>query len=997
MTEDAAGGRHLEDADRIAELRDRLEQLETVRGAMDAAAFAALVRDTDEELKRLEAAGAEPAPEVAAGERAVVISGDATHVTILTGDRNRVVRQVPVAEAEPEILYQAYLCCLAGDCGHLPLGVIDSQFRGGVERAVGLEEVYVELDVTRAARPEEAGEERAWAWRLMRGEVRERTPATEAVAAEDACRFVLLGEPGSGKTTFGHHLCQTLALGGEVAGSLGGLVPVRFVLRQVAARHLPPAAEGGGAGFLWDALGADLAAALGAEGGRRLRPWLEEKIRTTGALAVFDGLDEVPEAGERRRVLLESIAAFAGSLAATPSRLLVTARPYAYADPAWQLEGFELLALAPLSTGQVDRFIERWYLGAARGAFAWSEETAEERARQLRQALAGRPYLGDLASRPLLLTLMATLHSSWGQLPEDRADLYEETVKLLLGRWQRAREVKGPGGAAAVEPGIAQVLGVAESRLRGALERLAYGIHRRQGGEPGRGEAPADVTRGEVLEAFEPLLAEVEGGVLLDYLEQRAGILISRRQGIYAFPHRSVQEYLAACHLGNLGDPAAEIRRHAFEDPVWWREVVLLALGRMKRSGIGSAVGALAVLQPESPEEETEADLGDVAWRVAGLCGQAVEELGLRDGAAERPHFAAALDRARRWLARLVELGRLPARERLEAGDVLGRLGDPRPGVAVLEGVATDGPALPDVTWVEIPAGAFTMGSPDDDELARDFEKPAHEVRLERFWLARYPVTNAQYRPFVEGGGYAERQYWSEAGWCWRRGEEGEPDLSWLSEENRETWRNWLAKRPAEKRDRPFYWDHTRLSAASRPVVGVTWHEAVAYGRWLEAWLGELPSEALPAAASELRVRLPSEAQWEKAARGAAGRRWPWGDEYRPEAWNGKDTELTETSPVGMFPAGATGRGLADMAGNVWEWTASAWSPAPPAPAFGYPYDPSDGREDLKGITLRVLRGSSFYNDKDFARCAARLRLDPDDFGSFVGFRVLLSLANSES
>ena len=972
--------------DRIAELRDRLEQLEAVRNVMDAAAFAALVRDTEDELRRLESEAAEAEPQVAAGERSVVISGDATHVTIVTGDHNRVVRQVPVGEAEPEILYQAYLSSLAGDCGRLPLGVIDSQFRGGVERAVGLSEVYVELDVTRTARPEEAGEERAWAWRLVRGEASERVPATQAVAREDGRCFVLLGEAGSGKTTFGHHLCHALAQGGDVPAGLDGLVPVRFVLREAAAWHLLAAAEDGAAGSLWDTLGADLAAALGAEGVRRLRPWLEDKIRAGGALVVFDGLDEVPEAGERRQLVLESIAAFARSLAATPSRFLITARPYAYADPAWHLEGFELLALAPLSNLQVDRFIERWYLGAARGAFAWSAETAEARARQLREALEARPYLGDLASRPLLLTLMTTLHSSWGQLPEDRADLYEETVKLLLGRWQRAREVKGRDGRLSVEPGIVQVLRVEEGRLREALECLAYGVHRRQGTEPERGEAPADVTRGEVLEAFEPLLAEVEGRVLLDYLEQRAGILISRRQGVYAFPHRSVQEYLAACYLGSLEDPAEEIRRHAFEDPVWWREVVLLALGRMKRSGLGSAVGALAVLQPADPQDGAE--LGDVEWRVAALCGQAVEELRLRDGAAERPHFAAAVERTRRWLARLVDLGRLPAKERLEAGDMLGRLGDPRPGVSVLVGAERNDAMLPDVSWVEIAAGAFTMGSLDDDELAWDFEKPAHEVALERFWIGRYPVTNAQFRPFVEGDGYANEEYWTEAGWRWRRGEEGEPDLSWLSEDLHEDWRNWFAGRPVGKRDRPFYWDHPRWAVASRPVVGVTWHEAVAYARWLDARLGELPPDALPSAGGDLRVGLPSEAQREKAARGEEGRCWPWGDEHRSGASN-IDNELGQTSTVGMYPSGVTGCGIADMAGNVWEWTASGWS--------GYPYDPAGGRESLGEVSLRVLRGGSCLNDKRAARCAARGRYVPAGFNGVVGFRVVLSLANSGS
>ncbi len=116
---------------RIAKLRARLEQLEAVRAAMDAAVFADLVRDTEDELSRLEAEAPEPAPDLAAGERAVVISGDASHVTILTGDRNRVARQLPVAEAEPEVLYQAYLTSLAGDRGRLAWGRLLRQFSAG--------------------------------------------------------------------------------------------------------------------------------------------------------------------------------------------------------------------------------------------------------------------------------------------------------------------------------------------------------------------------------------------------------------------------------------------------------------------------------------------------------------------------------------------------------------------------------------------------------------------------------------------------------------------------------------------------------------------------------------------------------------------------------------------------------------------------------------------------------------------------------------------------
>ena len=295
---------------------------------------------------------------------------------------------------------------------------------------------------------------------------------------------------------------------------------------------------------------------------------------------LLDGLDEVPEAERRREVVLGAIRALAATLP-DAARLLVTARPYAYADKKWHLPGFPILALAPFSPEQVERFIERWYR-AARQPMGWSEETAGTKGGQLRDALRERPYLGDLASRPLLVTLMATLHSSWGQLPDDRAQLYEEVVKLLLGRWQRAREVSGPKGEPVAEPGISQALSVGEERIREALERLAFDVHERQRGQRER-ERPADISEGEVLVAFKPLLGEVKPEVLLAYLGDRAGLLVAPREGVYAFPHRSFQEYLAACRLANAPDAAARLRDKAIEDPDWWREVFLLGSARLGR------------------------------------------------------------------------------------------------------------------------------------------------------------------------------------------------------------------------------------------------------------------------------------------------------------------------------------------------------------------------------------------------------------------------------
>ena len=361
------------------------------------------------------------------------------------------------AEAPPEDLLQAYYRAVAADCRRLPLGVIDTEFvRTSGEPPIPLPDIYVDLDVVAPAQ-ERKESERTWALRLARGEGDERTPLLEALAQPAAGKAVLLGDAGSGKTTFVNYLTYLLSTADPaLPAAWRGLLPVRLVLRDVAAACIPAEAHQGTAQMLWDALSCDIASHLGAGAAGRLLPYLQKRL-SAGGFILLDGLDEVPEARRRRTVLLQAIRALAEQLEGTPSRLLVTARPYAYADKKWHLAGFATLALAPFGEAQVRHFVVRWY-AAVRPFMGWTAETARDRGGGLQAALQERPYLADLASRPLLLTLMATLHSSWGQLPEDRAGLYEETVKLLLGRWQRAARYQEPrwraGGGAWYHPGV---------------------------------------------------------------------------------------------------------------------------------------------------------------------------------------------------------------------------------------------------------------------------------------------------------------------------------------------------------------------------------------------------------------------------------------------------------------------------------------------------------------------------------------------------------------
>jgi len=226
--------------------------------------------------------------------------------------------------------------------------------------------------------------------------------------------------------------------------------------------------------------------------------------------------------------------------------------------------------------------------------------------------------------------------------------------------------------------------------------------------------------------------------------------------------------------------------------------------------------------------------------------------------------------------------------------------------------------APPDMVY--IPEGEFAMGS----EEGEDDERPVHTVAVKGFWIDPYEVTNAQYKVFVDATNHRI------------------PHNVW---DGREVWE-----------DKGF-----PEEAANQPVINVSWDDAMAYCRWLGK-------------------RLPTEAEWERAARGGReGKRYPWGDDPPDgRAWFGSRWARAKTlKPVGSYPA--NGYGLYDMAGNASEWVSSALLP--------YPYAADDGREEPEGYEKRVLRGGAWRDAPFFLRCANRAAYIATARMNLMGFR----------
>ncbi|ETW97617.1 MAG: hypothetical protein ETSY1_21955 [Candidatus Entotheonella factor] len=407
-----------------------------------------------------------------------------------------------------------------------------------------------------------------------------------------------------------------------------------------------------------------------------------------------------------------------------------------------------------------------------------------------------------------------------------------------------------------------------------------------------------------------------------EFLEQEtlySGILVSRVEGELEFWQPVFQEYLAALELSTQDDYWKIIEPQLFDDT--WDEITVMLGGCRRRLGIKAASELIQKILDVNYSLNSKV-------RSIGIIGRIIQDI--------RP-YGGNPTRDTGYEQTLLEM--LPTFEehraeidfqtRIEIGEALGQIGDPR-----LEDEEKN--------EILIRGGTFWMGTPDDvversyhSERGHISERPMHKVTVSDFLIDRYPVTVAQFQTFVEAGeeGYLDRHNWTPEGWSWRE---------------------------KEGLQNPKCWE-AQLDYPNRPVVWVTWYEANAYARWAGK-------------------RLPTEAEWEYAARGTEGREYPYGESHFMHHYIKSNGSRGHAMPVGIA-FGPTPEGVYDLCGNVLEWCQDWLGPYDSASQLD-PEGPTRGQE-------RIIRGGSLHFGALHLRAAKRSHGYPSSRSNCSGFRCV--------
>ncbi|MDZ7402200.1 MAG: SUMF1/EgtB/PvdO family nonheme iron enzyme [candidate division KSB1 bacterium] len=652
----------------------------------------------------------------------------------------------------------------------------------------------------------------------------------------------------------------------------------------------------------------------------------------------LDGLDEISNA-ENRLKLAEAARDIVSSNQFPQLQITLTSRPAAITDELLNTLGIPYFIILNLEQNQIEDFAYRYF---AANLLDETEERVRQQAQELIDALEEVPAARRLATNPLLLTVIAVLHYKEGKLPHYRAELYEKCIEQLM-----AQKAATPGKLETGKISFQYPRGASKpiidwnhNQIIDMLRDLAFHAHQRTEDEVFLNPdlMLQRLRQSDLIPPEKKSSSELEEAAkfFLDECDRLIGLL-AFRGGHYMFIHRTFQEYLAA-HWLSLQKEAVQ-RQHLFamlENAPHWREVIRLFFNRLGKSNPTFGEELLEQLGNRAIEQKDV-----LLLKLAAECLSDFEEYQRR----YRLH-----DSIKVKLVNLRDRSHRKPQLFLACGDALGMMNEP-----------FIDPLDPPMVLLK-PEKPFLMGSNENDN-----EKPIHPVQLSPYWIGKYPVTNKEFAEFIKGGGYKDEKYWFvEDSAC------GD-DESNFKFDGRE-----FLKELKEKL--PRYWLDEKFgrSRPLAPVVGVSWYEAMAYCMWL--------SEKNPGK----KFRLPTEAEWEFAARRFTNREYPWGNEWpNPKLANFDESKLEQTTVVGSYPP-ASGAVMGDqaeeqifdLAGNVWEWCYDYYN------EDYYQYSPERDPKGPETGYRRVVRGGSWNSNEDYLACSFRNGLLPVYRYGNVGFRV---------
>jgi len=665
----------------------------------------------------------------------------------------------------------------------------------------------------------------------------------------------------------------------------------------------------------------------------------KEALDNETALILIDGLDEVADDSERKKIVediknfiidvtheinrkkqkLREITGDQGNEKRKKNKYIITCRTASYTKTT-RFEpvagnNFTHYRILPFGIDDIKEFLFNWYCCYEKEIhhrFDTYKIEATKKLMKMSSILRKNKYIYDIARNPLMLTILALIEHEGGELPRNRAELYSKCIRMLSGSWEKLRSLHERenhefklGDRKITEDFIVTFLGPIAFEMH---EKFMYIIEYE--------DLKERLAKGFDVRNRDILLSKEQADDFIKIMKERSGILQEFAIGVYGFMHLTFKEYLAARVLTDLCDN----RLHQLSKRLFvpeWREVILLTASSMKRRDTTNFIRGIY--------ETKASDFKNLLLALECLI------VAGRDKIEDELY-----DSIIKETLKIIE-GGYKIRDRFYIAEKIGWIGDSRN----LE------------EFVPIESGEFNLS--------------IGTSKIAAFEIGKYPVTNVWFERFINDAGYTTKDYWSNEG------------------------RRWLDYKRMEQ---PEMWNDREWSCPNSPVIGISWYEAYAFTQWLtkkrnDGYEYRLPTETeWEAAATGFENRYYP---W-----GADGSFNVNGSSYR---CNIRGMGIGKISPVGIIKEGNTPEGISDLGGNVWEWTRSDYYSYLELNDFRFEKDmcvlleqdsyTGSRKSHEKHIQLPVLRGGSFSTDLYQARCACRRRYFPFYRTHSIGFRCL--------